>query len=267
MCEEARCPNIFECWNEGTATFMLLGDTCTRACRFCSVKTGAPRGWVDPAEPVKIAMAVRYLGLEYVVLTMVCRDDLEDSGASHMARAVREIKSESPSTLVELLLCDMGGSREAIEKVVLSGAEVLGHNIETVRRLTPLVRDRRASYERSLEVLRLFKEIATSRGIRILTKSSIMLGLGEELDEVFETLRDLREAGVDIVTMGQYLRPSSSPRNLPVARYVPPEGFERLRREALRMGFKHVVAGPLVRSSYKASEAYIKALVSEGRGS
>ncbi|MEM2204271.1 MAG: lipoyl synthase [Sulfolobales archaeon] len=261
VCEEARCPNIYECWNDATATFMLLGETCTRSCRFCSVKTSNPRGWVDPSEPYKVAMAIQYLGLDYAVLTMVCRDDLADGGASHMARAVAEIKRRSPSTMVELLLCDMGGKREAIEVVVGSGAEVLGHNIETVRRLTPIVRDRRASYERSLEVLRSFKEIARIKGRKILTKSSIILGFGESFEEVLETLRDLREAEVDIVTIGQYLRPTSSPRNIPVARYVPPEVFEKLRVEAYRLGFRYVASGPLVRSSYRASEAYAKAIL------
>ncbi len=262
VCEEARCPNIYECWNEATATFMLLGETCTRSCRFCSVRTYNPRGLIDPSEPYKVAMAVQYLGLDYVVLTMVCRDDLSDGGASHMARAVAEIKKRSPSTIVELLICDMGGRREAIEIIVNSGAEVLGHNIETVKRLTPLVRDRRASYERSLEVLRSLKEIAMARERRILTKSSIILGFGEKLEEVLETLRDLREAGVDIVTIGQYLRPANSPRNIPVARYVPPEVFEDLMVEAYKLGFRYVASGPLVRSSYRASEMYVRALLS-----
>jgi len=255
VCEEARCPNIGECWGGGTATLMLLGDVCTRGCRFCNVRTGNPRGVVDGREPEKVAEALAAIGLDYVVLTMVDRDDLPDGGAAHVARTVAEIKRRDPSILVELLTGDFAGERAAIEVVARAGADVLSHNVETVRRLTPAVRDRRATYERSLGVLDLFRELAPARTA---VKSALMLGLGETEAEVDETLRDLRARprATEIVHVGQYLRPSAW--HLPVVEYVAPERFEALRERALALGFAYVAAGPLVRSSYRAGELFLR---------
>jgi len=255
VCEEARCPNIGECWGVGTATVMILGDTCTRACRFCAVNTGDPGGVVDPLEPVRVARAIAQLGLKYVVITSVDRDDLPDGGAAHFAKTVRWIREFSPETKVELLTPDFQGNVEALRTVVEARPDVLAQNIETVRRLTHRVRDRRAGYELTLFVLRTWKKMAPD----ILTKSSIMVGLGETDEEVLETLRDLREAGVDIVTIGQYLRPTRKPVHLPVARYVPPETFAWYREKALKMGFLEVFSGPLVRSSYRAEQVFATA--------
>ncbi len=257
VCTSALCPNVFECWGMGTATFMILGDTCTRACRFCAVRTGNPRGRVDTSEPERVAAAVAELGLDYVVITSVDRDDLPDGGAAIFAETVRRIKEASPRTLVEVLVPDFGGKEESVRAVVEARPDVFAHNIETVRRLTPLVRDRRASYDKSLHVLRLAKELGAP-----LTKSSLIVGFGEEKEELVEALRDLRGVGVDIVTIGQYIRPTSSARHLPVARWVPPEEFRELEEVALGMGFKAVASGPLVRSSYRAIETYIKSFVS-----
>ncbi len=253
VCEGARCPNIFTCWGEGTATFMILGDVCTRACRFCSVRSGDPRGFVDVAEVERLAKAVAELGLRYVVITSVARDDLPDGGASVFAAAVRRLRRVG--VLVEVLVPDFKGDERAVAEVVASSPEVFAHNVETVKRLTPYVRDRKASYERSLTVLKMAKDLGAP-----LTKSGIMLGLGESLEEVVETLDDLRRAEVDIVTLGQYLRPGGSPRYLKPTRYVPPEDFERLAEVARSMGFKAVASGPLVRSSYRAYELYKEAL-------
>ena len=249
VCEEARCPNLPACWGQGTATFMILGEICTRACRFCAVKHGKPSP-PDPEEPERLASAAKALGLRYVVLTSVDRDDLPDGGASHFASCIRALKKAAPNLRVEVLIPDFSGQREALEKVVEAGPDVVGHNLETVRRLTPRVRDRRAGYELSLFVLRTLKELSP----KIFTKSSLLLGLGETEEEVEEALRDLREAGVDIVVLGQYLRPTS--RELPVARYVPPEEFEAWRKRALSLGFRAVLSGPLVRTSFRASEVY-----------
>ncbi len=256
VCSSALCPNVFECWGAGTATFMILGDTCTRACRFCAVRTGNPRGRVDRDEPERVAAAVAELGLDYVVVTSVDRDDLPDGGASIFAETVRRIKEVSPGTLVEVLVPDFGGQEDSVRTVVRAGPDVFAHNIETVRRLTPTVRDRRASYDTSLRVLRLAKELGAP-----LTKSGLMLGLGEEKGEVIEALRDMREVGVDIVTIGQYIRPTNSARHLPVARWVAPEEFREFEAMALQMGFKAVASGPLVRSSYRALETYVKSLI------
>jgi lipoic acid synthetase len=255
VCEEAHCPNVGECWGGGTATIMLLGDTCTRGCRFCAVTSGNPHPAVDALEPVKVAKAVAELGLTYVVLTSVDRDDLPDGGAAHFARTVRAIKAEDPSILVETLVPDFQGDPDAIREVATAGQEVFDHNVETVRRLQTTVRDRRASYDQSLFVLERAKELRPE----LRTKSSIMLGLGETEDEVVETFRDLREAGVDIVTIGQYLRPSAW--HLPVLEYVPPETFERYRERALEFGFLYAAAGPLVRSSYRAGEFFLESLL------
>ncbi|GBC69806.1 Lipoyl synthase [archaeon HR01] len=254
VCEEALCPNLAECWGGGTATIMLLGDICTRGCRFCAVKTGHPGGVVEMEEPELVARAVSEMGLKYVVLTSVCRDDLEDGGAAHFAETVRAIKRYDGGILVETLIPDFNGSRDALAKVVESRPDVIAHNVETVPRLTPLVRDRRASFQQSVDVLRMVKEM----DVKIYTKSSIMLGLGERYDEVLDTLRVLRSASVDIVTLGQYLRPTL--RHLPVVEYVHPEVFEKLRNDALEMGFLYVASGPLVRSSYRAGEHFMMAL-------
>ncbi len=255
VCEEARCPNLAECWGVGTATIMILGDTCTRACRFCAVNTGDPGGTVDPLEPARVARAIAQLGLNYVVITSVDRDDLPDGGASHFAQTVRWIREFSPHTRVELLTPDFQGNVRALRTVVEVRPDVLAQNIETVRRLTHVVRDRRAGYELTLFVLRTWKEMAPD----LLTKSSIMVGLGETDEEVLETLRDLRAAGVDIVTIGQYLRPTGKRVHLPVVRYVSPETFAWYREEALRMGFLEVFSGPLVRSSYCAERVFQEA--------
>jgi lipoyl synthase len=249
VCEEAKCPNIGECWNAGTATIMLMGAVCTRACRFCAVDTGNPRGWLDGEEPANAARTVELMGLKYVVLTSVNRDDLDDGGAAHYAACIRAIKERCPDTAVEALTPDFQGSQSAVEAVVTSGLDVFAQNIETVRRLTYPVRDPRAGYEQTLAVL----AHAKARCASVLTKSSLMLGLGETRAEVERCLEDLRAAGVDLVTLGQYLRPTLN--HLPVARFVPPEEFQVLRARALEFGFLECVAGPLVRSSYRAERA------------
>lgn len=249
VCEEAKCPNIGECWNAGTATLMLMGAVCTRACRFCSVDTGNPHGWLDAAEPHNAARTVQLLGLGYVVLTSVDRDDLEDGGAAHYAACVRAIKTLNPATAVEALTPDFRGSRRAVATVVDSGIEVFAQNIETVRRLTHPVRDPRAGYEQTLAVLR----YAKAQRAALLTKSSLMLGLGESDAEISATFADLRAAGVDILTLGQYLRPTLN--HLAVERFVTPAQFDAYRAEALAAGFLECVSGPLVRSSYRAEQA------------
>ncbi len=249
VCEEAKCPNIGECWNAGTATLMLMGAVCTRACRFCAVDTGNPHGWLDPEEPENAARTVELLELRYVVLTSVDRDDLPDGGAAHYAACVRAIKRRNPQTAVEALTPDFQGVRHDVETVVDSGIEVFAQNIETVERLTHPVRDPRAGYGQTLDVLR----FAKARRAGVLTKSSLMLGLGESDEEIDSTLGDLRAAGVDIVTLGQYLRPTVN--HLPVQRFVTPGEFDRYRRQALAHGFLECVSGPLVRSSYRAEQA------------
>ncbi len=258
VCEEARCPNVGECWSEGTATVMLLGDTCTRGCRFCAVTTGNPRGAVDVREPEHVARAIAGMGLQYVVITMVDRDDLLDGGASHVARTVTRLKELRPDILVETLLGDFGGHMDYVDTTVDARPDVWAHNIEVVERLQRTIRDVRCSYERSLAVLRRTKERDPSR----ITKSSVMVGIGEEDDEVLVTLRDLRAAGVDLVTLGQYLRPS--PKHAEVARYVTPETFDMYRVEAEKMGFRFAASGPLVRSSYKAAEVFVKSVLLPG---
>ena len=246
VCEEARCPNIGECWGRGTATFMILGDVCTRSCGFCAVKTGRPAG-LDTDEPRRVALAVLRMGLRHAVITSVNRDELPDGGASIFADTIRWIRRLCPETTVEVLIPDFKGNRAALEAVMGARPDVLNHNVETVPRLYRTVRPQ-AKYERSLEVLRLAKEIAPET----VTKSGLMVGLGEERAELLEVFRDLRGAGVDVLTVGQYLRPT--PRHLPVVRYWTPAEFEALRREAEALGFRHVEAGPLVRSSYHAEE-------------
>ena len=249
VCEEAKCPNIGECWNAGTATIMLMGAVCTRACRFCAVDTGNPRGWLDPEEPCNVARSVALMRLRYVVLTSVNRDDLPDGGAGHFAACIRAIKADNPGTAVEALTPDFQGDLDAVRTVLASGLDVFAQNIETVRRLTHPVRDPRAGYEQTLRVLKHPKE----HGAGVLTKSSIMLGLGENDAEIAQTLDDLRAAGVDIVTLGQYLRPTV--HHLPVERFVAPSEFDTYRHWALERGFLECVAGPLVRSSYRAEQA------------
>jgi lipoyl synthase len=246
VCEEAKCPNIGECWNAGTATLMLMGAVCTRACRFCAVDTGNPHGWLDHEEPINSARTVQLMGLKYVVLTSVNRDDLPDGGAAHFAACVREIKRLSPSTAVEALTPDFQGSLKDVETVVASGLEVFAQNVETVKRLTHPVRDPRASYEQTLDVLRHAKSFRPD----VLTKTSLMLGLGETDEEIETAMDDMRAANVDILTLGQYLRPTVN--HLEIERWVTPQEFERYRELALSKGFLECVSGPLVRSSYRA---------------
>ena len=249
VCEEAKCPNIGECWNAGTATIMLMGAVCTRACRFCSVDTGNPHGWLDADEPENAAHTVELMKLKYVVLTSVNRDDLADGGAGHYAACIRAIKRRNPQTAVEALTPDFQGVLKDVEIVIDSGLEVFAQNLETVRRLTHPVRDPRAGYEQTLRVLGHAKRHRPD----VLTKSSLMLGLGETEQEVGEALDDLRAAGVDIVTLGQYLRPTMN--HLPIQRFVSPAEFDAFREQALAKGFLECVSGPLVRSSYRAEQA------------
>ncbi|MEM3839181.1 MAG: lipoyl synthase [Candidatus Micrarchaeaceae archaeon] len=255
VCVEAHCPNITECWSGGTATFMVLGDLCTRGCRFCAVSKSANGLQVDRSEPYKLAKAVKEWGLEYVVVTSVCRDDLEDQGAGHFARCVSEIKKECPNTIVEVLIPDFKGEIECLKAIADAEPDVVGHNIETVRRLSPYVRDRRAEYDQSLKVLADIKSINK----KLYTKSAIMLGIGESEGEVLSTMDDLRAAGVDFIAIGQYLRPSQ--RHIEVKEYVSPEKFEFFRQEAARRGFIYAASGPFVRSSYRAGELFISSVV------
>ncbi|MCK6549035.1 lipoyl synthase [Myxococcota bacterium] len=252
VCEEAICPNLSECWGGGTATFMLMGEVCTRGCRFCAVDTAKSPPALDPDEPDHIAEAVAEMGLRYVVLTSVNRDDVADGGAAHLDACIRAIKARTPSVLLEILIPDFLGLHGSVRTVASSAIEVLAHNVETVERLTPTVRDPRADYQQSLDVLGYAKAVRPE----MLTKSSIMLGLGETEEEVVQTMADLRSRGVDIVTLGQYLRPS--PKHLPVVEYVHPNTFERLAERARQMGFGYVASGPLVRSSYRAGELYVE---------
>jgi lipoyl synthase len=251
VCREARCPNLPECWSAGTATLMLLGTDCTRRCGFCAVTTHWSAGVVDATEPARVAEGVRRWGLRYVVLTQVCRDDLADGGAGLLADTVSRIRATAPATRIELLIGDLAGRHASLDAVLADPPDVLAHNLETVRRLSPGVRDHRASYDQSLELLRRARESGPSR---LVTKSSIMLGLGESARELAESFRDLRAAGVDLLTLGQYLRPSTT--HVPVDRYVPPDEFQRLRETAMDAGFAGVEAGPLVRSSYHAEELF-----------
>ncbi len=246
VCEESHCPNIGECWNSGTATIMLMGSVCTRACKFCSVDTGNPNGWLDADEPANAAESVRLMKLGYVVLTSVDRDDLPDGGAAHYAACVRAIKQVNPQTGVEALTPDFRGDHQAVAVVVDSSLDVFAQNVETVERLTHVVRDIRAGYGQTLGVL----QFAKSHRPAILTKSSLMLGLGETDDEIRRTMHDLREHNVDVLTLGQYLRPTLN--HLPVARWVHPDEFARYRQWGLDEGFLEVASGPLVRSSYRA---------------
>ena len=249
VCEEAMCPNLPECWSRGTATFMLLGSACTRACRFCAVDTGNPRGKLNAAEPLETAKAVQLMQLKYLVLTSVNRDDLADGGAGHFAQTIRQVLKLNPDVAVEALTPDFAGNLEAVLAVVDSGLLVFAHNIETVERLTGRVRDPRATYRQSLRVL----EHAAGQSAEVIVKSGMMLGLGESDDEITRAMDDLRTAGVRILTLGQYLRPTRN--HLPVERWVRPDEFEQYRLWALEKGFESVASGPLVRSSYRAEEA------------
>ncbi|KAI5861098.1 lipoic acid synthetase [Durotheca rogersii] len=267
VCEEARCPNISECWggsnkNAATATIMLMGDTCTRGCRFCSVKTNRKPAPLDPHEPEHTAEALARWGLGYVVLTSVDRDDLADGGARHFAETIRRIKAKKPSLLVEALTGDFLGDLDMVGLVAASGLDVYAHNVETVEGLTPYVRDRRATFRQSLAVLEHAKKVRGPAGV--VTKTSLMLGLGEREREVADALKELRDVGVDVVTFGQYMRPTK--RHLQVDRYVTPDEFEMWRRRALDMGFLYVASGPLVRSSYKAGEAFIENVLRKRAG-
>ncbi len=257
VCQEALCPNLGECWGHGTMTIMILGEVCTRACKFCAVHTGNPKGRLDPEEPRRVAEAVKRLKLGYVVLTSVDRDDLPDGGASQFAATIRAIKAEWPRARVEALTPDFQGDLKAVQKVLDSGLDVYAHNLETVRRLTPSVRDPRATYDQSLKVLRFAREYRDQKGLSYLTKSSLMVGLGETEEEIKEAMQDLRDAGVEVLTLGQYLRPTR--HHLPVARYATPEDFARYREWGLAMGFLEVFSGPLVRSSYRAEKVFLEA--------
>ncbi len=258
VCEESRCPNIGECWNNGTATIMLMGSVCTRACRFCAVDTGNPGGWLDAEEPANTARSVQLMNLRYVVLTSVDRDDLADGGAAHYAACVRAVKALNPTTGVEALTPDFAGAEHAVREVVSSGLDVFAQNVETVERLTHRVRDPRAGYGRTLDVLTMAKQIAPE----VLSKTSLMLGLGETDAEVLQTMDDLRARDVDILTLGQYLQPTAN--HLPVERFVSPDEFARLREAGLQRGFLEVVAGPMVRSSYRADRVLEKNNVGMG---
>lgn len=255
VCEEAHCPNVGECWGAGTATIMILGDVCTRGCRFCAVTTGNPRGAYDPREPEHVGRTVAAMELDYVVITMVDRDDLLDGGAAHVAQTVRAIKRNRPEVIVETLVGDFNGVLRDVATVVSMGRpEVFAHNLETVERLQRSVRDVRCSYARSLSVLEHAKKVDPA----VYTKSSLMLGLGETEDEVLAAMRDLRAVGVDVLTLGQYLRPSA--RHHEVVRYVHPDEFAALREAGMSMGFRYVASGPLVRSSYRAAEMFLRGL-------
>jgi len=266
VCEEARCPNIGECWGGGednvaTATIMVMGDTCTRGCRFCSVKTSRAPPPLDPEEPRNTGAAIAKWGLDYIVITSVDRDDLIDGGSAHLAATVMEIKKQNPDILVEVLTPDFGGDLNCVDTVRDSGLDVYAHNIETVERLTPFVRDRRATYRQTLSVLDRIKDRSSSSSPSVksgplLSKTSIMLGLGETDEEVLQTMRDLREIDVDVVTFGQYMQPTK--RHLKVKEYVTPEKFAFWESKADEMGFLYCASGPLVRSSYKAGEFYLK---------
>jgi len=252
VCEEARCPNVGECWREGTATIMILGDVCTRGCRFCAVDSGHPGGKVDEAEPDHVATALAQMDLAYVVLTMVDRDDLLDGGAAHVARTVSSIHTHSPDLLVETLVGDFAGKTDAIATVVQRGQpDVYAHNVEVVPSLQRKMRDARCSWDRSLMTLQAARQAGAA-----VTKSSLMVGCGETADEVVEALGLLRQAQVDVVTIGQYLRPT--PKHAPVLRYVEPAEFEHYKQIGDELGFQYVASGPLVRSSYRAAEAFLR---------
>lgn len=250
VCEEAKCPNMAECWSHGTATFMLMGAVCTRACKFCAVDTGNPRGWLDHEEPLKVANSAKIMQLKYVVLTSVDRDDLPDGGASHFAKTIMAIKNLIPAMKVEALTGDFSGDTTCVKTVIDSGVDVFAQNIETVERLTHPVRDNRAGYWQTIQVLNYAKQYKPS----IITKTSLMLGLGETDEEIIQTMDDLRANNVDVLTLGQYLQPTRN--HYPINRYVPPEDFKRYRDLGIDKGFLEVASGPLVRSSYRADRIF-----------
>ncbi len=254
VCEEARCPNLAECWGGGTATFMVMGDTCTRGCRFCSVATAARPSVPDPQEPSKLALTLKEMAVDYAVLTTVCRDDLPDQGAAHLAACLREVKSVCPDMKLEMLLQDFRGDKPLLELVLDAEADVITHNVEVVERLTSSVRDAKAGYRQSLDVLAHSKKYRPKTP----TKTSLMLGLGETETELIQAFKDIRSVGVDILTLGQYLKPTGSRHHLPVERFVPPEEFDRLGELARSLGFLYVASGPFVRSSYRAAELFLK---------
>ncbi|MFX0014245.1 MAG: lipoyl synthase [Promethearchaeota archaeon] len=257
ICEEAFCPNCTECWESGTATFLLMGPFCTRSCKFCNVQTRNPHQSLDPKEPENLARAVEELGLKYVVLTSVTRDDLIDGGSEHLSRCIRSIKRKNPNIIIEILIPDFQGNLTALQRLIESNPNVVGHNIETTEVLTPRVRDKKASFNQSIQILKHIKKLNP----HILTKSSIILGFGETDDQILSTLEELRRVKVDIVTLGQYLQPSR--RQLDVVEFLKPEKFDFWKNKALEMGFLYVVSGPLVRSSYCAGEFYSKKVLNE----
>lgn len=248
VCQEARCPNIGECWGKKSATIMILGKICTRACRFCAVTTGNPNCYLDPEEPENVAEVIKKIGLQYVVITSVDRDDLKDLGSSHYAQTVMAIKEKNPDIKIEVLIPDFNCEEELLKNIVRTKPYVLGHNIETVRRLTPFIRDRRCGYEKSLAVLKMAKMLDSG----LITKSGFMIGLGETEQEIITTLQDLKDAEIDIITIGQYLQPTK--RHISVQKYYTPQDFKKFKEIGETMGIKFVVSGPLVRSSYHASE-------------
>jgi len=252
VCEESKCPNLAECWSHKTATLMVLGNVCTRACKFCAVDTGNPHSWLDPMEPYKTAQSVAFMKLQYVVLTSVDRDDLEDGGANHIAKCVRQIKMRNPDVVVEVLSPDFSGSKDSLDVLLASGLDVFSQNIETVDRLTHFVRDPRAGYKQTLNMLE------HSSKQNMITKSGMMLGLGETTTEVVATMQDLCSAGVSILTLGQYLRPTKY--HIAMERFVSPEEFHQYEQIGFELGFKEVVAGPLVRSSYRAERSFLSLL-------
>ncbi len=262
VCQEAICPNIEECWSGGTATFMLMGDTCTRACKFCAVKTGNPKGVLDTDEPYKVGHAISQMKLDYVVLTSVDRDDLEDLGADHFAQTIETIKTNNPKMIVEVLTPDFNAVPELVERIIIANPDVFAHNIETTEALTTRVRDRRSQYRKSLKTLELAKTIKSSQ----YTKTSIMLGLGEKDEDVMQALRDLREVGCDVVTFGQYLAPTNRHKKyLPIHNYATPDQFKYWKEVADDMGFLYCASGPLVRSSYRAGEFFMKGVIEKKR--
>jgi lipoic acid synthetase len=254
VCEEARCPNLAECWGGGTATFMVMGDTCTRGCRFCSVGTAVKPPLPDVEEPSKLALTIKEMAVEYIVLTTVCRDDLPDQGAAHLASCLREIKKLNPSLKLEMLLQDFRGDSSLLDVVLDANPDVVAHNVECVERLTSSVRDAKAAYRQSLDVLEHSKVYRPKTP----TKTSLMLGLGETEAELLQAFKDIRSVGVDILTLGQYLRPSGSPHHLQVDKYITPEEFDRFGEIAREHGFLYVASGPFVRSSYRAAELFMK---------
>lgn len=259
VCQEAKCPNMGECWSGGTATFMLMGEVCTRGCKFCHVKTGNPKGVLDPLEPEKVGYSISQMNLQYVVITSVDRDDLPDQGSGHFARTIRTIKKLDPDLIVEILTPDFRGDLDLVRQLTDSKPDVFAHNVETVERLQKKVRDPRANYQQSLSVLDAVKKHDPTR----YTKTSLMLGLSETDEEIMQTLKDLRAIDCDVVTFGQYLQPTA--RHLKVEEYITPEKFKEWQKIAEDMGFLYVASGPLVRSSYRAGEFFMKGVIEKRR--